>query len=393
MMRILHVVPSYLPATRYGGPIRSVHGLAKAQAALGHTVHVHTTPVDGPDTAPVPLEQAVMREGVAVWYFPVPRLRRLYYAPHLARALRQQIHNFDVLHLHSVFLWPTWAAARIARQAGVPYVLAPRGMLVPELIRRKSRWRKTAWLMLIERHNLAHAAAIHVTTPLEAEDLARLGYQMPPTLLLPNGVEPLLPAVTPADLPPAVQALPADQPLILFLGRVHWKKGLDRLLPALAQVPEARLLIVGNDEEGEWPKLAALAATLGITGRILRLEAQTGRAKQALYQRAEVFVLPSYSENFGITVIEALQAGCPVVVTPEVGLAPAIAAQDCGLVSAGTPEALAAALRRLLADPLLRQALARRGRHWVDAEFSWPGLAARSVEFYRSLPGVAPCPS
>lgn len=384
-MRILHVVPSYLPATRYGGPIRSVHGLAQAQAALGHDVQVYTTPVDGPDTSPVPLQQPVPLDGVQVWYFPVTRLRRLYYAPTLAQTLRQRVRQFDVLHLHSVFLWPTWAAARTARAAGVPYVLAPLGMLVPELIQRKSRWRKTAWLHLIERHNLAQAAAIHVTTPLEAQDLARLGYHIPRTLLLPNGVEPLLSEVTGADLPPEVRALAPQQPLILFLGRVHWKKGLDRLIPALAQVPEACLLVVGNDEEGEWPKLAALAAISGVAERILRLEPQHGRAKQALYQRADVFALPSYSENFGITVIEALQTGCPVVITPEVGVAAAVAQAGCGLVCAGDPETLATALRQVLADAALRQTLSIRGQAWVQGEFDWVTLAARSLEFYRQL--------
>ena len=129
-MRILHVVPTYLPATRYGGPIHSVHGLCAALAADGHDVHVFTTSVDGPGDSPVPLGQPVALDHVNVWYFPSRRLRRLYWSPPMARALRRDAASFDLLHLHSVFLWPTWAAARAAAAARVPYVISPRGMLV-----------------------------------------------------------------------------------------------------------------------------------------------------------------------------------------------------------------------------------------------------------------------
>ena len=145
-MRILHVIPSYLPAVRYGGPIFATHGLCKALAARGHEVQVFTTNVDGPGNSPVPVGLTVNLEGVQVRYFPCPLFRRLYWAPALGRALENEIDKFDVVHLHSVFLWPTWAAARAACKAGVPYVLSPRGMLVKELIRRRSRLAKSAWI-------------------------------------------------------------------------------------------------------------------------------------------------------------------------------------------------------------------------------------------------------
>jgi glycosyltransferase involved in cell wall biosynthesis len=106
-------------------------------------------------------------DGVKVWYFPSRRLRRLYWSPPMARMLASEIGSFDLVHLHSVFLWPTWAAARAARRRGIPYALSPRGMLVKDLLRARSRYAKTAWIALIERANLAHAAGIHVTSPVE----------------------------------------------------------------------------------------------------------------------------------------------------------------------------------------------------------------------------------
>ena len=150
-MRFLHVVPTYLPAVRYGGPIHSVHGLCAALAARGHDVHVFTTNVDGPRDSDVPLDRPVTMDGVNVRYFPSTRMRRLYWSPPMARALQAELSGFDVVHLHSVFLWPTWGAARSARRHAVPYVLSPRGMMVKDLIQRKSRWLKRAWIGLIER--------------------------------------------------------------------------------------------------------------------------------------------------------------------------------------------------------------------------------------------------
>src|SRR6185295_8900770 len=122
-MRLLHVVPTYFPAVRYGGPIHSVHGLCAALSARGNDVHVFTTNVDGAGDSNVPLGRPVTMNGVKVWYFPSSRFRRLYWSPPMRRALDAEVRGFDIVHLHSVFLWPTWAAARMARRAGVPYVL------------------------------------------------------------------------------------------------------------------------------------------------------------------------------------------------------------------------------------------------------------------------------
>jgi len=164
-MRILHVVPSYLPAMRYGGPIFAVHGLCRALASRGHEVQVFTTNIDGPGISPTPIGTSVDLDGIKIRYFFCPLVRRL------GRALHHSIGELDVVHLHSVFLWPTWAAARAARNAGVPYVLSPRGMLVKDLIARRSRFAKSAWIHLIERSNVERAAALHLTSPLEGAEL------------------------------------------------------------------------------------------------------------------------------------------------------------------------------------------------------------------------------
>ena len=125
-MRILHVVPTYFPAVRHGGPIFAVHGLCRALAARGHELQVFTTNRDGPGITPTPIATPVNLDGVQIRYFPIPLLRRLYWAPALGRALRHEIGKLDIVHLHTVFLWPTWAAARAARNTAALRAIAPR---------------------------------------------------------------------------------------------------------------------------------------------------------------------------------------------------------------------------------------------------------------------------
>src|SRR5262245_48860836 len=354
-MRALHVVPSYLPAIRYGGPIYSVHGLCKALVARGHEVHVFTTNVDGPDASPVPLETAVDLDGVNVWYFPCGLGRRLYRSPAMAQALGACISRFDILHLHSVFLWPTLAAARAAVRADVPYLLTPRGMLVPDLIRRKSRIAKSLWISLYERKNIERAAAVHVTSEIEKAELEQLGFSPRSIAVIPNGI----------DLPPAPRAgswaAAGARPFVLSLGRISWKKGLDRLSRPFAHVPDADLVIAGNDEEGLTPGLQAIARELGLAERVRFLGATYGEAKWELMRRAAVFALASYSENFGNAVLEAMACGIPVVVTPEVGLADEVSAAGAGIVCEGKPQVLGCAIAGLLADAQHRAALGAAG--------------------------------
>ncbi|HYG65411.1 MAG TPA: glycosyltransferase [Thermoanaerobaculia bacterium] len=381
-MKILHVVPTYAPAWRHGGPIRAVHGLCKALAARGHEVTVFTTNVD--TGGAVPTSQPVSLDGVEVWYFPVRPPRRLYYSPDMGRALAGRVSGFDLVHLHSVFLWPTAAAARAASRAGVPYLLAPRGMLVPDLLRRRGRLRKALWIRLVERRTLAGAAGLHVTSGLEAGEAARLDLPLPRPFVIPNGVDPE-PYLKDVPLSVPVRDALARAPFLLFLGRLSWKKGLDRLIPALAHVPNTTLVLAGNDDEGYRPKLEQLAQSAGVAGRVLFTGLVDGADKAALLHRCAALVLPSYSENFGNAVLEAMAAGRPVAVTPEVGLAPIISSSGAGLVVDGDPVHLGPALRDLLADPAGLDAMGQRAALEATTRFGWSAVAKSMESAYQAI--------
>jgi glycosyltransferase involved in cell wall biosynthesis len=385
-VKLLHVVPSYLPAWQHGGPIRSVHGLCKALAARGHEVTVFTTDTDL--RGRVPLSRRIDRDGVGVWYFPVRGPRRLYWAPELRSTLQQGIGGFDLLHIHSVFLWPTSAAASVAQRAGVPYLLAPRGMLVADLLKRRGTLRKTLWIRLVERQTLARAAALHVTSELEATELRRLAEKMaielPAVLHLPNGVEAERDD-TSATLSPAVAAALERRPLVLFLGRLSWKKGLDRLVEALPHAPRATLAIAGGDEEGMGPGLLALAQLRGVRDRVLLLGPVQGAERAALLHRSALLALTSYSENFGNAALEAMAAGTPVVLTEEVGLAAEVERSGAGLVTPGDPAALGASIERLLSNPTLLRAMGIRGSDAVAEGYRWDRIAVATERAYLDI--------
>lgn len=314
-------------------------------------------------------------DGVQVHYFPTGLGRRLFRSPAMGRALDRDIASFDVVHIHYVWVWPTTRAARAARRHGVPYVLAPRGMLVPSLIAGKSRLVKTAWIALFERSNVNHAAAIHVTADVEADYLAPLGFTPKRVEIIGNGVDDI-------GHPPHEEAA---EPYALYLGRLSWEKGLDRLIPAMAHAPGMRLLIAGEGEPAYCAKLEELAATHGVADRIAFLGHADDTRKWALIGGASFLVLPSYSENFGVAVAEAMSAGCPVIVASEVGLANIVGQTGSGLVVDARPPTLGAAMLQLAGDAALRRRMGEAARQCAKDQFQWSAIAARADHLYRVI--------
>jgi glycosyltransferase involved in cell wall biosynthesis len=386
-MRILHVVPTYYPAVRYGGPIYSVHALCRALAAAGHQVHVVTTSVDGAADSDVPHGCPVDLDGVWVHYFRSRLLRRIYWSPDLAAALGSMTADFDVTHLHSVFLFPTWAGARSAARARVPYVLSPRGMLDRDLIAQRSAAAKRAWIRLVERGNLTQAACIHLTSTEERRALLDLGLALAPISIIPNGVEaptPFSPNAISAD----VRTLLSRGFDILCFGRISWKKGLDRLIRGIAELPHARAVIAGNDEEGYADKLEKLAAQFGVGDRVRILARQiTGADKEALFAGARLFALPSVSENFGNVIVEAMIRAVPVVVTERVGAAEIVAASGGGVVVRTDNDAFSSALASVLWSSERLAAMSAAGAKYARHQLTWHGIAHRFDELYRKISG------
>lgn len=375
-MRILHVIPTYVPAYRYGGPIRSVHGLAEAQSAAGDAVEVYTTDADGPGRSGVPTDRPVAVGRHQARYFRAGFPRRLGRAPALGRALDRDTAGFDLLHLHSVFQWPTAVAASAARRAERPYLVSPRGMLVGELVARHGALRKRLWIALFERRILRGSARIVATSALEATQLRALGLDLAPVVEIPNGVDlDELAAPAPEEISANVRAAIAGGPYVLFLGRLSWKKRIDLFLSALARLDGCRGLIAGPDDEGLAPRLRRQAAECGVAARIDLLGEVRGADRVALLRGARALVLLSSSENFGNAALEALACGVPVVVTGAVGLAAEVGRRGAGRIVEPAAEAVAAGLGELLDDPAAAREAGARGSRLVAERFTWTAVA------------------
>lgn len=384
-MRLIHVTPTYLPAVRYGGPIFAVHGLCAALAACGHDVEVFTTSIDGTADSSVPHEAPVVLDGVKIRYFRSPWFRRLSWAPELAAALRAEIAGADIVHLHSVFLWPTAIAGRLARRHRIPYVVSPRGMLVKALFARRHGLLKRLWLTLIERSNLEAAAAIHVTSGVEAAELNKFRLRLARIAAIPNGVEEAhaSPAIDPST---DVAVLAELRPFMLSFGRLSWVKRLDRLIEAFARTDRGNLAIVGTDDEGLAPRLRATAERLGIGYRVhLVPRTVTGADKEFVFGAASGFVLPSLSESFGNVGIEAMQHGIPVIATPGTGISEIVRESGGGLIVEPEVDDLARAIDRIIRDAGLAARLGAAGRAYVEQHCRWSDVAERMEALYRSL--------
>lgn len=377
-MRILQVTPTYYPATRYGGPIRSVHGLCRALAEIGHDVHVATTPVNGSTDSEVPINEPVALDGVSVHYFPTGLGRRLYRSPDMKRWLHENGRSFDVIHSHAVFLWTGWAAADAARSARVPYVISPRGMLDKSLFRARRRLLKTVITQWLDRKRLQDAAAIHVCSKVEENALHAFGFSLRRIIRVSNGV---------SNIPLNLCKANVQSTTFLSLGRISWKKRLHVLIGALADVPDARLLIAGNDEENLIPKLQASAKALGVADRVKFVGEVGGKEKSELIASARALLIPSLSENFANVALEGMAHGIPVITTPGVGASELLEKHDCGLVCDGSSKQFSQAMARMLGEESLAAEMGQRGTEAVRQHYLWRSIALEFEHEYSELVG------
>lgn len=371
-MRILHVIATL--EAESGGPAKACLEMAAAVARLGHEVDIFTT--DWRSRAPSDGATPVVYGHGRLKTYPVTHPRIWKTSPGLKRALDVEAKNYDLLHVHSLYLFHNYAAAAAAERAGKPYIVRPHGLLDPYIWRRH-RLRKSVMELAFQNRALARAAAIHYTS----EDERRISEphaQGAPGLVIPLGVH--APASQPAARP--------HPDRVLFLSRLHPKKGLDLLIPAFAALhrlrPGAELVVAGPDD-GSLHATRALVASHGLDACVSFPGMLVGDAKDRAFAEAGLFVLPSYSENFGIAVAEAMAAGLPVIVSDQVNIHDDIAAARAGLVVPCDSDRLADAMARLLGDPDGAARMGRNGAALVASKYGWPAIGAQLAETYRRL--------
>ncbi len=359
--------------------------MARAVAELGHEVSIYTTNQDGPGELEVPTNLPVWREGVEVRYFPIQSPRFWGTSLPLAQALRRQIAAFDLVHIHSLYLFHDLVAGHYCRRYAVPYVMRPQGTLDPYIYRRH-RWRKRLMELLFEHRNIRRAAALHFTTA-EEQELATPFTFGTPGVVVPLGINfdefAVLPE--PGSFRRRYPEI-GDKQIILFFGRISFKKGLDILAKAFGAVAPRRedvhLVIAGPDNEGWGAQVRTWLSKEGVLDRTTFTGMLLGADKLAVLGDASIFVLSSYSENFGLAVIEAMAAGLPVIISDKVNIWREVQAGGAGRVIPCDAPALAGQILELLDNPGLAKQMGQQGRALVQEQFQWPMIARRLAEVY-----------
>jgi glycosyltransferase involved in cell wall biosynthesis len=382
-VRVLFATPAYWPAVAFGGPIWVARELTEGLAARGHGVDVVTTALRAIGVPPSSrLRSRTRREGgVTVRELATPlRYRWMGITPTLPLALRSRPRP-DVVHVFGYRDMVTTLTALWCRAHRIPYVFEPLDMYVP---RYRTLRVKRIFDRLLGEPVARGARLVLAVSELERDQVIAAGLDPARVVVRPNGF-PAPHDERGSELRTRL-GLQADAPLVLNVGRISFKKGLDLLLEALAELPGAHLAIVGPDDgDGTLARLEELAARPVLAGRVHILPPFDDRQPRGLYGEADVFVLPSRNESFGMVAAEAAAAGTPVVVTDRCGVAALLGEAGAIVVS---PEAgeIRDAIRRLLADPALRARLREGGRE-AARRVSWAAVVEQQEELYRRAIG------
>jgi glycosyltransferase involved in cell wall biosynthesis len=388
-LSILHVAYSCIPGVYHGGISKIVYELSQAQAALGHHVTIFTTNYNYPEKVDVPLQQPVVSDGVTLWYFPAhhPRWMR---SPALRAALLSPEVAFDVVHSHNTWLALNKYAAEAAQRHRARLFYHTHGALDPVVVNRgwRMQMRKRLYLALLEKKNYARADVLFANTGQEEEQIRYFGIQTP-VRVVPNGI-----SFCPPENIEAVTAefcrrhsIAEHQPVILFIGRIVPKKGVHLLIEALAAVrrhyPEAVLVVVGDrrQDSSYTAHLDELAVSHGVAEAIRWPGFLNDQEKLGAYAAATLFAHPSESEGMSMSILEAMAAGLPVVVSKQAYMGKA--AQAEALVECDrTVAAVQSSIEWLLADGARRAMLGRNARAYVQQHHSWRHAAELTIDSY-----------
>ena len=382
-MRILHVIPGV--SLTSGGP-RNLVGLVECLARHGVDTTLLTTNLGA--TRPADLSLSLSDNHCAthlvhkIWGV----AGRYGLAPSLSRTLHDTIASYDLVHIHWLYNHSCIAAARAALAARVPFVVQPHGSLDPHL-RKKNWFVKRVYMATLGRPLLRKAAAVVFDTPEEGQ-LASYSPRRPewtvPTGLASEDFAPLPPRGTFRAAFPAVTG-----PFLLFVGRLSAQKGLDLLLGAFERLghmrPDLRLVLVGPDFRGYEAQVRRMADQLGVAERVLFAGTLSHQLKLAAFVDAELFVLPSYAENFGTVIMEALLCGLPVVISDGVNTHRELQSAAVATVVRRSVESVVAGVESVLEDRSARARLAVAGPAFVNAHYTWDAIVPGVITRYEAV--------
>ena len=384
--RALHVIPSL--SLKHGGPSYALRTMARSLAIADVDVTIATTDDDGDNARlNVPIGEPIKEDEATLYYF---RRNILPYkiSLGLARWLNANVVRFDIVHIHALFSFSSRAAGSAARRHSVPYIVRPLGVLNKWGIENRRAFLKQISLRLVEIPMLRSAAAIHYTSEAEEREASRISDEIAAqeSVVIPLPVE-----IATGNADDFRQRFPQTirRRIILFLSRIDEKKGIELLLDAFAnvrrQVSDAVLVVAGNGAPSYVHKLCQHAKELGIADAVIWTGHLDGALRSGAFAAADVFVLPSYSENFGVAAAEALSAGRPTIVTESVAVSEDIRGCDAGIVVKNDSAELATAICRILSQPNLASRLAVNARRLAAERYNINVVGRQLGDLYAAV--------
>lgn len=387
-MKVLHIIPSI--ATIRGGPSQAILEMVKALRENDIDAEIITTNDNGEGLLNVPLGKFIDYQQVPIQFFsrfspPINAIREFSYSRDFTIWLWQNIRNYDLLHIHGIFSYTPTIAMAIARMQKIPYIVRPFGLLCEWSLQQK-KCKKKLYLQLIEKANLNNTQYIHFTSITEQKEASPLNLTSS-SFVLPLGI------YTPQRILNAREKLqkhlniPHDEAIILFLSRLHYKKGLDYLIPALGKLSNYQFtfILAGSGDPDYETEVKTLVTTHGIQDKTHFVGFIKGEFKDLLMQGSDIFALTSYSENFGISVLESLAAGVPVIVTPGVALSDIVQQQHLGYVTELNVNAIAATIQNFLDNPQESENMGDRARQFILDNYTWDKISLKMISVYEKI--------
>ncbi len=372
-MRLLYISNYYKPAYSYGGPTTAAARLCEALARQGARVTVLTTQANGAGKIDVPPGRAVDVDGVTVYYHPLS-LGGLgfFYSPQLTKAVATHLQSADFAILQGGWGYIVRQAGEAILKAGKPYAIPLHGQLLDWAYGQKHLKKKLFFKLILKKY-LQRASVLQCTSDREADELEALGITAP-KLVLPYGVR----LADYAALPPRGNIreefhIPPEAAVLLYLGRLHKNKGPDIAIGALGELrnPSVHLLLAGSDEMGMLPGLFDDARGLGVSDQVHYVGLLNEAKVLQAFSDSDLLLVPSrVNENFGMTAVEAMAAGLPVIVSAGISYGGLIEALDAGRQVESTPVAFGKAARELLADRAYLRSMAINGKRLVSENFN-----------------------
>lgn len=384
-MKILMVIPAV--GNVYGGPTKIVLELATAVGNLDHDVDIITTPANGSTNLDVPLYKWIDEKNYRIRYFPYWDIADYKISLSLTKWLFQHVTDYDLVHTNAVFSYPVLPAHWACQFHKIPYIMTPHGMLEPWAMAYKAK-KKRLYYDLLEKPALQKAAAIQITGSPEANSIKSYGIKTP-MIFVSNGIH-RHDCETPTNPEIFYQEFPhtRNKTLIIFLARIDPKKGLDLLATAFSQVyaqfPQAHLIVAGPDNTGFLPTVQNYFAQAGCLEAVTFTGMLTGEIKYAALAAASIYVAPSYSEGFSMSVLEGMAAGLPCVITtgcnfPEAGEAKA------AYIAKVDADEIAQKLIYCLKNPQLAKETGDRARNLILSQYTWENIATKLSDIYTTI--------